>query len=113
MMMLFLVVIHMRDMSTQHIYASSNLRRIAYNMNLTPQTTVETDATGTIPVTMDLTRSYISRMNTLMKLLFTTRSTDEKSNIVSRINVLRQELSILTGTPYVTIQSTITTNIDE
>jgi hypothetical protein len=73
----------------------------------------EIDATGTIPVTMDLTRSYMTRMNIMMKQLFTTKSDEEKSNIVSRINVMRQELSILTGIPFVTIQSTITTNIDE
>lgn len=101
-------------MSTQHIYASSNLRRITYDVtqgNAPPAT--EIDSTGTIPVTMELTRSYMSRMNGLMKQLFATKSDEEKGNIVSRINVLRQELSILTGIPFVTIQSTITTNIDE
>ena len=113
MMMLFLVVFHIRDMSTQHIYASSNLRRVVYDVTPSGSGPAEIDATGTIPVTMDLTRSYISRMNTLMTQLFTTRSDGEKGNIVSRINVLRQELSILTGIPFVTIQSTITTNIDE
>lgn len=117
MMMLFLVVVHNRDMSTQHIYASSNLRRIAYDVTQSGSESVggssEIDSTGTIPVTMDLIRSYMTRMNTMMKQLFTTKSVEEKSNIVLRINVMRQELSILTGIPFVTIQSTITTNIDE
>lgn len=113
MTMLFLVVIHIRDMSTQHIYASSNLRRITYDVTPSAAASSEIDATGTIPVTMELTRSYMSRMNRLMKQLFTTKSDEEKSNIVSRINLLRQELSILTGIPFVTIQTSISTNKDE
>jgi hypothetical protein len=102
-------------MTTQHIYASSNLRRITYDATgaTAPPPTSELDATGKIPVTMDLTRSYIQRINGLMKQLFEAKTDEAKSNVVARINVLRQELSYLTGIAFTTIQMTITTDVDE
>jgi hypothetical protein len=99
-------------MTTQHIYASSNLRRIGAAAAATPPTS-ELDATGTIPVTVDLTRSYIQRINVLMKQLFEAKTDDAKSNVVARINVLRQELSYLTGIAFTTVQMTITTDVYE
>jgi hypothetical protein len=101
-------------MTTQHIYASSNLRRITYDGTAAAAPpTSELDATGTIPVTVDLTRSYIQRINVLMKQLFEAKTDDAKSNVVARINVLRQELSYLTGIAFTTVQMTITTDVYE
>jgi hypothetical protein len=48
-----------------------------------------------------------------MKQLFEAKTDEAKSNVVARINVLRQELSYLTGIAFTTIQMTITTDVDE
>jgi hypothetical protein len=48
-----------------------------------------------------------------MKQLFEAKTDDAKSNVVARINVLRQELSYLTGIAFTTVQMTITTDVYE
>jgi hypothetical protein len=91
-------------MSTQHIYASSNLRKIGLSAS---NNEIEKDSTGMVSLTMDLTTSYITRVSTLLTQLLAAKTQDQKSSIVARINVIRQELSFITGMPLESIQMTV------
>ena len=91
-------------MTTQHIYASSDLRKISLTASNNEN---EKDSTGMVSLTMELTTSYITRVSTLLTQLLAAKTQDQKSSIVARINVIRQELSFITGIPLESIQMTV------
>lgn len=93
-------------MATQNIYSSSYLRRITATDD-TATVLPEKDATGLVTITMDLTTSYVTRVTALLKQLMDAKTEDQKASVVARINVIRQELSFLTGAKFEAIQMTV------
>lgn len=93
-------------MTTQNIYSSSYLRRITAAGG-DDTDTPEKDSTGLVTITMDLTTSYVTRVTALLKQLMDAKTEEQKGSVVARINVIRQELSFITGAKFETIQMTL------
>ena len=93
-------------MTTQNIYSSSYLRRITAADD-TGNAVPEKDSTGLVTITMDLTTSYVTRVTALLKQLMEAKTEDQKGLVIARINVIRQELSFITGAKFESIQMTV------
>jgi hypothetical protein len=96
-------------MTTQNIYSSSYLRRItaADDTGNAGNAVPEKDSTGLVTITMDLTTSYVTRVTALLKQLMEAKTEDQKGLVIARINVIRQELSFITGAKFESIQMTV------
>lgn len=96
-------------MTTQSIYAMSELRRISYQAGGVPSS-VEMDVTGKIQINADLVKSYVIRVAGLLRDLAATTTNDQKTSIVARLNVIRQELAYITGKPLEPINITLSSS---
>lgn len=94
-------------MTTQNIYSSSYLRRITVSDDIDNGDGLEKDSTGLVTITMALTTTYVTRITALLKQLMDAKTEEQKGSIVARINVIRQELSFITGAKFETIQMTV------
>lgn len=98
-------------MTTQNIYSSSYQRKITYDPAAAAGTP-EMDVNGLVPITMALTTAYVQRTTGLLQQLLQATTEQQKSSIVARINVIRQELSYLTGVAFVPIQMAVAQTTD-